>query len=113
MASADSIKQGLAQSQEIPGKNDLDEEYEDPARSWIDLVTAFHSGNPASVRAVLTLAKSSHWSHDKYDDCLEEDPDYSGSDTEKFADEDEERLAAAARSMRSLKQADIDDFFEE
>ncbi len=99
MASADSKSQGLAESQEIP-----DEEFEDPAHAWIDLCVAFKSGDPSAVRNMLNLAKASKWTPVLYDEMLDSDPDYS-------AEEDAD--AAAAASMRSLKQADIDTFFEE
>ncbi len=78
--SAASQSLGLAESRELP-KTDWDQ-YENPARAWIDLVAAFSSGNPDSVRACLTLAKVSKWTHQLFDESLEEleqedDPDYS------------------------------------
>ncbi len=97
--SADSQAQGLAQSQQLPNE---EHEFEDPGHSWIDLVVAFKSGDPSAVRNMLNLAKASHWNHELFDQLCEDDPDY--SDTE----EDQ-----AAQSMRSLKQGDIDAFFEE
>ncbi len=95
MASADSIAQGLAQSQAI--KNKDWNEYENPARAWIDLVTAFKSGQPEQVRAVLEQAKTSHWTHGDFDRSLqemeeEEDEDYSTEDefpaTQQWQQED-------------------------
>ncbi len=83
MASADSIAQGLADD------SGLDFDFEDPARSWIDLVIAFKSGDPASVRACLTLAKASKWSHDIYNEDLmkhysDEDIDGDGPEPNPF-----------------------------
>ncbi len=97
MASADSKAQGLAQSQELP----QDEEFENPAHAWIDLVVAFKSGDPSAVRNMLNLAKASKWTPALYDELLDDDDDY-----DPEADE-------AAQSMRSLEQGDIDSFFEE
>ncbi len=62
----------LANSQAMPKPNSF-KEYEDPARSWIDLVTAFKSGDPAKVREVMEQAKRSHWTHDLYNEALQED----------------------------------------
>ncbi len=80
---APSTPVGLAASQKIE-KTDW-EDYENPARAWIDLVTAFGSGNSDSVRACLALAKASHWTHGDFDRSLEEmdeeeDADYSTED---------------------------------
>ncbi len=79
MASASSQARGLAESQDAVAYQD----YEDPARSWIDLVAAAHSGDPRRVREMLAVAKRSHWTHQEYDEALkvdelEEDPDYGG-----------------------------------
>ncbi len=83
--SAASQANGLAESQD--GLAIDWNSYENPARSWIDLVVAFKSGDPASVRAVLTLAKASHWNHGLFDMSLQEFED-DGSDTEDESDED-------------------------
>ncbi len=92
--SAASQSLGLAQSQKIE-KTDWND-YENPARAWIDLVAAFDSGNADSVRACLALAKASHWTHGDFDRSLaeveeEEDPDYSSEDefpaTQKWNDD--------------------------
>lgn len=86
MASADSIANGLAESQTMK-KTDWNE-YENPARAWIDLVAAFKSGKPEQVRACLEQAKVSHWTHGDFDRSLEE-MEEEGSDTEEYdSDED-------------------------
>ncbi len=59
-------------------------EFEDPARSWIDLKMAFKSGDPLKVREVLAVAKASHWTHEIFSEaCLageDEEEDGSGPD---------------------------------
>ncbi len=77
--SASSQARKLAESQDAVDYRD----YEDPARSWIDLVAACHSGDPRRVRELLAVAKRSHWTHGEYHDALkveelEEDPDFGG-----------------------------------
>ncbi len=79
-------KMELAQSQVLT-KVDFNE-YEDPGRAWIDLVLAFKSGNPESVRAVLEQAKKSHWTHDLYNDALIQAEEMEESD-EDWVDDDE------------------------
>ncbi len=79
-------KMELAQSQ-VLSKVDFNE-YEDPGRAWIDLVLAFKSGNPESVRAVLEQAKNSHWTHDLYNDALIQAEEMEGS-TDEWIDSDE------------------------
>ncbi len=84
MASASSQARGLAESQDQQTLDATDYlDYEDPARSWIDLVAACHSGDPRRVRELLVVAKQSHWTHQEFDEALkvaelEEDPDYGG-----------------------------------
>ncbi len=56
---------------ELPKTLDMSD-FEDPARCWIDLVTAFKSGDPARVREVMEQAKTSKWSHDLLDDLEQE-----------------------------------------
>ncbi len=77
---------GLASSQ-VLNKVDFNE-YEDPGRAWIDLVLAFKSGNPESVRAVLEQAKKSHWTHDLYNDALIQAEEMENS-TDEWVDSDE------------------------
>ncbi len=77
---------GLAASQ-LLNKVDFNE-YEDPGRAWIDLVLAFKSGNPESVRAVLEQAKKSHWTHDLYNDALIQAAEMEDS-TDEWIDSDE------------------------
>ncbi len=72
MASASSVQQGLAESGELIN---LNAEFEDPARSWIDLVVAFKAGNPTRVRECLTIAKHSHWNHDDFDRMMQDTDD--------------------------------------
>ncbi len=81
MASAASQQLGLAESQDLP-KTDF-QEFEDPARCWIDLVTAFKAENPAAVRDVLTQAKASHWTHDNYNEALIEEAE----NNDRYSDE--------------------------
>ncbi len=112
MASADSHAQGLAESQAL-AKQDFTS-YEDPARAWIDLVTAFKSGNPDSVRAVLTQAKASHWTHDLWNEAVKEpDNDDDGyPDTDSF---DEEWIDEDSRNVKKWQNiaATQDEFWEE
>jgi len=82
MASADSMAKGLAQSQDMKKERESFNNYEDPARCWIDLVAAFKSGQPAQVRSVLSQAKASRWTHDVYNEALQEAADYSTDDAE-------------------------------
>ncbi len=89
------MAQGLAQSQNIK-KQDFNE-FEDPARCWIDLVTAFKNANPAAVRDVLTQAKASHWTHDLYNTALIESQDYS-------TEEEEEGRWAVDKDVKSVKE---------
>ncbi len=77
---------GLASSQ-VLNKVDFNE-YEDPGRAWIDLVLAFKSGNPESVRAVLEQAKKSHWTHDLYNDALIQAEEMEDTDDD-WVDDDE------------------------
>ncbi len=79
-------KMELAQSQ-VLSKVDFNE-YEDPGRAWIDLVLAFKSGNPESVRAVLEQAKKSHWTHDLYNDALIQAEEMEDTDDD-WVDDDE------------------------
>jgi len=58
---------------------------EDPAKHWIDLVIACHSGDPARVREVLSVAKTSKWNYEKWDamcKACESDEDFVESDDE-------------------------------
>ncbi len=87
MASADSVQQGLAQSQVLTKKKDFNE-YEDPGRAWIDLVLAFKASNPASVRAVLEQAKASHWTHDLYNEALIQAEEQDSDDEEWITDDE-------------------------
>ncbi len=48
-------------------------DYEDPGRCWIDLVVACNGGNPAAVREVLQQAKASKWTHDLWNEALQQD----------------------------------------
>ncbi len=102
MASADSKAQGLAESTDF-------KEYEDPARCWIDLVAAFKSGNADSVRAVLTEAKKSHWTHQLFDEALG-DADYSTEEEEMEHDADdrdcecEKCYKSRAKDSRNVKK---------
>ncbi len=77
--SAASQSLGLAQSQQVKPEY---LEYEDPARSWIDLHLAFAAGDPAKVREVLAVAKASHWTHELFSEACKagDDPDYSEED---------------------------------
>ncbi len=77
---------GLAASQ-VLNKVDFNE-YEDPGRAWIDLVLAFKSGDPSSVRAVLEQAKKSHWTHDLYNDALIQAEEMEDTDDD-WVDDDE------------------------
>lgn len=102
--SADSQQQGLAESQDMTRFKS----FEDPALSWIDLVAALKCGDPAVARACMQIAKDSNWTHAIYEEeCAaldeEDDPEWT-SGTE---------LLMGAEKLRSLKQTDIDDFFEE
>ncbi len=54
--------------------------YEDPARSWIDLVLAFKAGQPPKVREVLAVAKQSHWNHDLFNTMLQDTDDFDTED---------------------------------
>ncbi len=69
--SADSQAQGHAEPRSLPATDF--KEYEDPARSWIDLVAAFKSGNPDAVRTVLAEAKKSNWTHDLWNEAVTQD----------------------------------------
>ncbi len=79
--SAASQAAGLAESQSLKASAEY-LEYEDPARSWIDLHLAFASGDPQKVREVLAVAKASHWTHELFSEACEagHDPDYSEED---------------------------------
>ncbi len=88
MASADSMAQGLAQSQDKIAKEDFNT-YEDPARCWIDLVAAFKSGQPAQVRSVLSQAKASRWTHDLYNTALQDAADYSTEEDDEYRGPDQ------------------------
>jgi len=58
---------------------------EDPAKHWIDLVIACHSGNPARVRKMLSVAKTSKWNYQKWDEmckACESDDDFVENDEE-------------------------------
>ncbi len=61
----------LASSQALKPTDFKD--YEDPGRCWIDLVTAFKSGDPLKVREVMEQAKASHWTHDLWNEALQQD----------------------------------------
>lgn len=46
------------------------EDWEDPARAWVDLVAAYHAHSVAGVKEMLGVAKKSAWTHavlDKFD----------------------------------------------
>ncbi len=61
-------------------------EFEDPARSWVNLVEATHLPDFAqrkqAVQTMIFEAKNSHWSHQLLDAELEHDVDYTGADVE-------------------------------
>ncbi len=71
---------GLADSQTMRPPNSDEEieeiqetDLEDPARSWIDLVEAYKSGEPGNVRLVMNDAKHSQWTHamlDEFEDQM-------------------------------------------
>ncbi len=90
--SAASQQLGLAQSQDLKRFA----EWEDPARTYIDLVAAFKAGNPEQVRACLAIAKASHWTHDDWTEATAEPSD----------DEDDEPEG-------DLYPAAQDDFFDD
>ncbi len=108
MASADSVAQGLAQSQNTIKKHDFNE-YEDPARCWIDLVLAFKASNPNSVRAVLTQAKASHWTHDLYNTALQEAADASDDDEDRWATDDDIKSVKEWQEINAAQE----DYWEE
>ncbi len=105
------------------------EEYEDPALAWIDLVAAMKSSDPTVPRACLQLAKQSKWTHHQWEIAQElseefddEDwqpheikPDGEEQDYEQHDDRDWDGPGelTATQKLRQLKQAEIDDFFEE
>ncbi len=95
----------LAQSQDGVDWNS----YENPARSWIDLVIAFKSGDPNSVRACLALAKASHWNHGMFDMSLQE-LEEDASDTEDESSDEEDELKVKKWQKFADKQ---DEFYEE
>ncbi len=112
--SAASQALGLAQSQDTIPKDDY-ESYEDPARSWIDFVTAIKSGNKNSIQVMFDQAKASHWSHDLWNDATKE-PE--GSDTQSYDSDEMEDPLFTARDSRNVKSwqkiADTqDEFWEE
>ncbi len=107
MASADSVKQGLAESQDVA--RTPFESYEDPALSWIDLVASFRSGDPRITRACLQIAKQSHWSHDKWEDACQELEEAEDLDYEA----DAPSAMMTAQRLRNQTQQEIDEFFEE
>ncbi len=78
--SAASQQLGLAESQDL----NKYKEWEDPGRAWIDLVNAFKANNAEQVRAVLELAKASHWTHEEWSNVT------AGSDTEDYDEGDPE-----------------------
>lgn len=63
------------------------ENWEDPARAWIDLVTAFKAGDPAQVRACLAVAKASHWTQGDWTEATKDH--YSSSDAEEEGTEED------------------------
>ncbi len=124
MASADAQKNGLSAFQS----------YEDPAWSWIDLVAALKTGDPAVARSCMQLAKESKWTHDQWELAMElvqdeDDPDFDIPNNPGWNRSDEEidraqepnnpsnpGWAAAImedQKLAKLKQKQIDDFFEE
>ncbi len=80
-------------------ERDIEYEFEDPARCWIDLVEATRNLNEnkrkGAVYAMLAEAKNSHWTHQLWDDELELQQDtveYGGEfeqDTEPYSDPEE------------------------
>ncbi len=107
--------------------------YEDPAWSWIDLVAACKTGDPAVVRACMQIAKQSNWTHDQWemaielidddedhtwhedlpDDCIgcspEPNPGWNRSDEEI----DTAHTMMNMANKKHQNQKTIDDFFEE
>ncbi len=59
-------------------------EWEDPARVWIDLVTAYKAGSIKQVKACLEIAKVSHWTHEEWDEATK---DESENETESDGDD--------------------------
>ncbi len=106
--SAASQTLGLAQSQDTIPKKDY-EEYEDPARAWIDFVTAIKSGHKNSVQAMFDQAKASHWTHDLWNDATK-DPE--GSDTDSL---EEDWIDDDSRNVKKWQNiaATQDEFWEE
>jgi len=77
------------------------EDYEDPDRTWIDLVLAVQSGSGARVQEILAVAKRSKWTHESWDLAITEDEDWTpesgfGSDTEDYSEEEDGEPAAGS-----------------
>jgi len=107
--------------------------YEDPAWSWIDLVAACKTGDPAVVRACMQIAKQSNWTHDQWEMAMElaaeeDDPTWHedlpsdcigcSPDPNPGWNRSDEEIDAARTMMKvstdqHIKQKQIDDFFEE
>ncbi len=48
------------------------EQWEDPARAWIDLVTACQIKNREQIQACMDLACASHWTHEDWTEATNE-----------------------------------------
>ncbi len=55
-------------------------DWEDPARSWLDLVLAAHSNNHVSVKIMIEMAKNSFWTHGEWDRVIGADDDSDDDD---------------------------------
>jgi hypothetical protein len=75
------------------------EDWEDPARAWIDLVEAYRMKSIGRASALLGLAKKSKWTHPIFDAVLEEGGLGGGEEEEE---EDEE----AARLLKNMGKDD-------
>jgi hypothetical protein len=86
-------------------------EYEDPAESWIDLVTACHEPDHVArkqrIEQCLVKARSSHWTMELFVDCRDAETvdwgkevsflDDSGTDASISEGSDDEHLGRSAK----------------
>lgn len=83
------------------GKKDVSKlEFEDPARNWIDLVQACHSGDPLRVRELLAVAKKSEWNHDLWNEATND-----MSDVEEDEEAGGEIDLTESQDMKKMKYA--------
>jgi len=95
-------------------KVDKYEDFEDPDRTWIDLVLAVQSGVRERVQEILAVAKASKWTHEKWDLAITEDEDWTpergfSSDTEDYSeDSDGEPAEGSGEGAQSVGNVDME-----